>query len=120
VKQQWLLIGGGALAALAALYIWRDDIATRYQRGGAGRHLAASAVSGAALDTSLGQRCPDHLLHYGPTMLPPHWTPHRVKYPATPGQELERLMYGAPGSCAVAVPRAQRGWLFAPPSEEDY
>jgi hypothetical protein len=108
----------GAAAALAAWYIWRDRTAPA--RAGTGRHLAPSATHGATLDSSLGQVTPDHLIHYGPTMRPPHWVPHKVKYPATPGMEIERLIHGGPGACAAAIPRADRGWMFNPPSETDY
>ena len=112
-RQLWWW-GGGAVVALAAWLIWRDDLAARAARGGRpARHIGASAVLGRPLDTTYGQVTPEN-----PTRL--DWSGHRVRYPLAPGRELERLMYGAPGVCAVAVPRAQRGWLFCPPAEEDY
>lgn len=79
----------------------------------------SNALYGAALDSSLGQCTPDQLAHYGPTMRPASWTPHRVRYPATPGMMLDKLVNGAPGCWNHATPRAQRGWLFCPPAEED-
>lgn len=109
-----------AVAAVAAVYVWRDAKYRKMIGGAYKRHLMGSGVRGAALDNSLGQVTPDHLLFFGPTMRPPHWRPHRMSYPAAPGQELERLVYGAPGACSVAVPRELRGWLFAPPSEVDF
>jgi hypothetical protein len=120
MKREQLWIGGGALAALAVWLIWRDDLSMQRERGGAGRHLESSAVRGPALDAALGQVTPDDLLHFGPVFQPTSWRPHRVYYPATPGQELERLQRGSPGACVVAVPRELRGWIFAPPAEVDY
>lgn len=85
------------------------------------RVLQGSAVRGAALDNSLGQVTPNDLLWWGPTMRPPHWTPHRVTYPATPGANLEMLINGGPMACVTnSVPRELRGWLFNPPAEVDY
>jgi hypothetical protein len=120
VKLTPLQLGvGAAVLATAACYIWRDSLMGG-MRASATRHLAPSAVRGATLDHALGQVTPEHLLFFGPTMRPPHWTPHRVRYTRRPGEEMERLMMGAPGSCGVSVPRESRGWLWAPPSEVDY
>lgn len=114
---------GGMLAIAAVLVAWdwyRAGHPTG-QRGGYKRHLNTHAVHGAALDAAAGMITPDHLIHYGPTARPPGWGPHRVRYPPTPGQELERLTFGAPGACVTpTVPRAQRVWMFDPPSEMDY
>lgn len=118
-QPRWAVPALAGVGLLAAVYIWRDSKPMAL-RGGYDRHVPDQSMRGAALDNTLGQVTPGHLLHYGPTMRPADWTPHRMTYPATPGQELERLTYGAPGVCAVAVPRAQRGWLFNPPSEVDY
>jgi len=111
------------LVAVAAAWIgwdWYQAYHPSGQAGGAKRHLQHYDSMPAALDISAGMITPDHLIHYGPTARPPDWGPHRVRYPATPGQELERLIYGAPGSCVTpAVPRALRGWMFNPPSEVD-
>jgi len=117
-------LGLGGIVAIAAAWIgwdWYQAYHPSGQVGGAKRHLNTYAVRDAALDASAGMITPDHLIHFGPTARPPDWGPHRVRYPATPGQELERLMYGAPGACVTpAVPRALRGWMFEPPSEVDY
>lgn len=115
-----MIAGFGGLLALLVWWFYADRYG-QSQRGGGGRVLAPSAVAGAALDDSLGRVTPDHLLWYGPTMRPLHWSVHRMSYPVTPGLELERLIHGAPGSCVTnSVPRELRGWLFAPPAEVDY
>lgn len=114
-----LLLAGG-LAALAGWMIWRERCA-RADRGGAPvRHLLPAATRRTPLSEAIGQITPDHLAHYGPTVLPAHWVAHKVRYSPTPGAELQRLIYGAPGAVDCTVPRAQRGWLYAPPSEMDY
>lgn len=115
----YMLIGG--LAVLLGWQYYSEQYATR-TRGGAD-HAARtrdSGIYGAALDNSLGQVTPQHLLWWGPSMRPPHWQPHRVRYPLAPGREIERLIYGVPGSCNDTVSKADRGWLWAPPSEVDY
>lgn len=113
-----------AMAGLGAALIgwdWYQAYHPSRRAGGYQRHLNNYAIRDAALDASCGMITPDHLIHFGPTARPPDWTPHRMRYPATPGQELERLTYGAPGACVTpAVPRALRGWMFEPPSEVDY
>lgn len=114
----------GGMIAIAAAWVGWDLYQANRPVGAADgyrRYTKTGAIRGAALDAAAGMVTPDHLIHYGPTMRPADWQPHRVRYPATPGQELERLMYGAPGSCVTpAVPRALRGWLFQPPAEVDY
>lgn len=89
----------------------------RYGRGG--RYvMRGTTISGAALDTTCGQMTPDHLVWFGwPNAA---YVPHRVSYPLTPGKEISRLIYGAPGVYNQVTPRADRGWLFAPPAEVDY
>lgn len=114
------LLGLGALAVLAVAWLTLrgGGTATRAQWT---RHITGPSIQGAALQAGAGMVTPNHLLWWGPPARPADWAPHRVKYPVTPGYELERLMYGAPGSCVTPnVPRAQRGWLFEPPSEVDY
>ena len=107
-------IGG----VLVSMYAWERRC--QLMRGGVGRHVAAGAVRPQMLDGAAGHITPDALQHFGPKVLPAHWVKHRMSYPLTPGYNLERLMFGAPGSCAIAVPNNQRPWLFAPPSEMDY
>lgn len=111
---------GGVLALIG--WTWWSNQQDQDERAGAGytRRVSDSGIYGAALDGTLGQLTPDHLVWFGPRMRPPHWCPHRVRYPTTPGYELERLTYGAPGSYNVVTPPSERGWLFAPPSEVDY
>ena len=112
-----------ALAVVAAgvvAYVGKDLFDTRPQlAGGAQRHVAPLSVRGSALDVSMGQITPTHLLWWGQTMRPPGWVPHRVSYPTYPGQNLEILQFGAPGGCPVAIPLEQRTWIFEPPSEVD-
>lgn len=118
--QVLMVLGVGGLLGVVAWWCYADSYA-QSQRGGGGRMLSPSAVTGAALDDSLGRVTPDHLLWYGPTMRPLHWSAHRLTYPVTPGVELERLIHGAPGAAVTgSVPRELRGWLFAPPAEVDY
>lgn len=118
IKSEHVIIG--ALAAGVLGYIALQEYQSRPAlKGGAQRHVTGTAVRGAALDVSLGQVTPDHLLWFGPTFRPPGWVPHRVKYNPYPGQNLEILMHGAPGSCPVAVPPEDRVWMFNPPAEVD-
>lgn len=85
------------------------------------RTVDAGSIYGAALDVTGGQCTPEHMQGvWGPRTQSGDWRPHRVTYPYTPGYELERLILGAPGVCNTVTPRADRGWLFAPPSEVDY
>lgn len=116
--QQW---AAGMIGVAVLIIAWDYRRGTRSMiRGSATRYLAPAAVRGSALDNSLGQVTPECLLHYGPTMRPPGWVAHRLRYPATPGENLERLTHGAPMACVTpAVPKAERGWLFAPPAEVD-
>jgi hypothetical protein len=110
-----------ATAALAGALAYAE-LAGRSEtaaRGNPGRQVPPPSIRGAALDASLGMVTPDHLQWWGPKMRPPEWIPHRVRYSLAPGQEIERLIFGAPGCCNTALPRAQRGWMFAPPSNED-
>lgn len=112
------------VAAVAAVIGWQyfSEQTDMRARGGAD-HAARtrdSGIYGAALDNSLGQVTPQNFLWWGPSMRPPHWVPHRVRYAMVPGREIERLIYGAPGCYNDTVPKADRGWLWAPPSEVDY
>lgn len=110
----------GALAAAVLGYIAYQEYQSRPAlAGGAQRHVTGPSVRGSALDVTLGQVTPNHLLWFGPTMRPPGWVPHRVTYPTRPGQNLEILMQGAPGSCPVAIPPEERTWMFTPPAEVD-
>lgn len=109
-----------AVIAVASWYVWRDAQCTRMRGGSHARHLTGSAVRGSALDTSLGQVTPDHMLFFGPTARPAGWVPHAMSYPRSPGQEMQRLIYGAPGAYACVIPKSLRGWMFAPPAEVDY
>ena len=114
--QQLTLIAGGLLAILLWLR-WRDE--DMLQRGGKPRHVSPPSIRGSALDNTMGQVTPDEYLFFGPAMRPPGWVPHKVRYPMTPGQELERLIYGAPMVCPTNVPGSLKGWMFEPPSEVD-
>ena len=112
-----ILLGVGGAAALVLLTTNRVSAAAHEWH----RQVGEQAARGAALDNTLGMVTPDCYLWWGPKMRPPDWTPHRMRYTVAPGGEIERLIYGAPGSCVTpAVPKALRGWLFAPPSEVDY
>lgn len=111
-----------AIAALAVAWVAYDLTAAGDERSDVRwrRELDGPTTRGAALDAGVGMLTPDHLLWWGSRGRPPHWTPHRVSYPNWPGYEVSRLRMGAPGACVTpAVPRAQRVWLFAPPSEVD-
>lgn len=88
----WQHAALGAAVLGVGWLAWRDWEAYG-ERGGAGRIVSAGAVRPRT---------------------------HAVRYPHTPGEEIQRLMNGAPGAYACAVPRPLRGWLFAPPAEEDY
>ena len=118
LKSEYLLVG--AAAAIVVGYIAYWEYQTRPALAGGGkRHVTGPSVRGSALDNTLGQITPNHLLWFGPTYRPPGWVPHRVQYPTYPGQNLEILMHGAPGICPVAVPLEDRVWMFTPPAEVD-
>lgn len=115
-----------ALTAVMVMLIgwkyWQDQEAT-VVRGGAARtrRVAPSAIRPLPLDPRMGRVTPTHLQDFfGPRWTPDHYTGHRCRWPATPGKELERLMYGAPGVYNTNTPTAERGWLFAPPAEMDF
>lgn len=108
------------LAAVAGWSFVSQGYAMAARGGRPARPLGESAVRGAALDIRGGRTTPDELLHFGPKCRPGNWRRHRMSYPLTPGVEIERLIYGAPGSYNSVTPTAQRGWLFAPPSEDDF
>lgn len=114
-----LIVLSAGILGLMGYQMYTAKYAMRKRGGDNARYVAASGIYGAALDDTFGMVTPEHLIHYGPTMRPASWTPHRVTYPETPGVNLERLIYGASGACDTVTPRAQRGWLFAPPSEVD-
>lgn len=118
-KETATLLAAGAVAG--ALIAWDLCVGNqKMTRGSASRHVTGQSVRGSALDAAVGQVTPDHLLWFGPSMRPPGWVPHRVQYPAWPGENLELLINGAPMACVTrVVPRAQRAWMFAPPSEVD-
>lgn len=118
---RWAIPAGAALAALAACYIYRDDFAMA-RRGGAGtgRSLAGAATTAHPLDARRPMITPDELIHFGPAVIPSNWVRHRMTYGTRPGQELERLIYGAPGAGRPPVPASLRGWLYDPPAEQDY
>lgn len=110
-----------AIVLLAALVGYQFYIGNRREkiRGSATRFVAEQSVRGAALSPYAGKLTPNHLLWYGPPGRPKDWVCHKVRYPATPGQEIERLMMGAPmGSPATGSP-VLKSWAFCPPSEED-
>lgn len=110
-----------ALALLAALVAYQFYCGKRDEkiRGSATRHVPEQSIRGAALSAYAGQITPDHLLFYGPTGRPADWVPHRVRYPATPGQNIERLIYGAPMASPASGDPVLQSWAFCPPSEED-
>lgn len=111
----------GAVAALIGWTWWTSNQDTQ-RRGGdtAARKVGASALYGAALDANLGIRTPWELQHWGPSVCPPHWVPHRMRYPLNPGHEIQRLIHGASAASNVTTPVELRTWLFNPPSEVDY
>jgi hypothetical protein len=111
-REQLLLVG--AIGAGAAWMLWR----TAQQTSG-GQQLAPAAAARNPL-TTLRRITPEDLIRRGGIGRPGPARSHRVRYPAVPGMEIQRLMQGGPMACATAVPRAERGWLFAPPSEMDY
>lgn len=113
-----LLTGG--LAAYAGYLIWRERCKSADRGGVPTRHLLPAAVGRMPLAETGGTAAPEYLGHFGPYQLPPYWVPHKVRYSTTPGAEMQRLMRGAPGAADCTVPRAQRGWMYAPPSEMDY
>lgn len=110
-----------ALGVLGVAWWSYQDACTQAVRHGLAsqrRGVARGAVYGAALGPHLKRVTPDYLMHhFGPGQ--PHWSPTPITYPVTPGYELERLIYGVPGSWNTATPSALRGWLFEPPSEVD-
>jgi len=114
--QRIALIAGGLLAVLLFLRMREEGMR---QRGGKPRHVSPPSICGSALDNTMGQVTPDEMLFFGPSMRPAGWVPHKVRYHRTPGQELQRLIYGAPMVCPVAVPDSLKPWLFEPPSEVD-
>lgn len=121
-QERMLTIGLAAgIAALLGYSILgqRDPNATR--GGRPPRVPGVSAVQGASLDITPGFMTPEHLLWFGPSgPVPQHWQPHRVRYPLTPGSEINRLIYGAPMSCNTVTPASERPWLFDPPAEVDF
>lgn len=114
--QRLAAIAGGILAIVLFLR-WRDE--NMLQRGGKPRHVSPPSIRGSALDNTLGQVTPDEYLFFGPAMRPPGWVPHKVRYHAYPGQELQRLIYGAPMVSPNCVPGELKGWMFEPPAEVD-
>jgi hypothetical protein len=111
------------IAGLAALAGWSylsQGYALAARGGRPARQAYESAVRGAALDVQCGRTTPEELLHFAPETRPGHWRRHRMTYPLTPGLEISRLIHGAPGACNTTTPTALKGWLFTPPSEDDF
>lgn len=111
------------VAGILALTGWQFFQARyRYSNRGSAHHriVGPSGIYGAPLDGELGQVTPNERLHYGSGMDAIEHVPHKVKYPPTPGMNLERLIYGAPGASLVCPDQSLRGWLVEPPAEVDY
>jgi hypothetical protein len=121
-RDRMLLLGvAGGVAALLGWSILGQKDPNGNRGGRPPRTPGTSAILGASLDVTGGMMTPDHLAWFGPSgPTPQHYQPHRMQYPLTPGMELSRLIYGAPGACNVTTAAADRGWLFAPPSEADF